>query len=68
VAGKTQTYLPWDSWQRPYGLEQPPVWFHEVFHPDGTPYGDREVEIMRELTGPGVAFRHDWAVSRALRC
>ncbi len=51
VAGKTQTYLPWDSWQRPYVLEQPPVWFHEVFHPDGTPYREREVEIMRELTG-----------------
>ena len=51
VAGKTQTYLPWDSWQRPYVVEKPPVWFHEVFHVDGTPYREREVEIMRELTG-----------------
>jgi hypothetical protein len=51
VAGKTQTYLPWDSWQRPYVVEKPPVWFHEVFHPDGTPYREREVEIMRELSG-----------------
>ena len=31
VAGKTQTYLPWDSWQRPYVLTQPTIWFHEVF-------------------------------------
>jgi hypothetical protein len=49
VAGKTQTYLPWDSWQRPYVLQQPAVWFHEVFHPDGTPYRRREIEIMRTL-------------------
>jgi hypothetical protein len=51
VAGKTQTYLPWDSWQRPYVLEKPPVWFHEVFYQDGKPYREREVQIIRELTG-----------------
>jgi hypothetical protein len=50
VAGKSQTYLPWDSWQRPYVLVQPTIWFHDVFHPDGTPYRDREAQIMRELT------------------
>lgn len=31
VNGKTQTNLPWDSWQRPYVLEKPPVWFHDIF-------------------------------------
>jgi hypothetical protein len=50
VAGKSQTYLPWDSWQRPYVLEQPPIWFHDVFYPDGRPYREREVEIIRDLT------------------
>ena len=50
VAGKSQTYLPWDSWQRPYVMEQPTIWFHDVFHPDGTPYRQREVEIIRDLT------------------
>jgi hypothetical protein len=50
VAGKSQTYLPWDSWQRPYVNEQPTVWFHDVFHPDGKPYREREVEIIRGLT------------------
>jgi hypothetical protein len=50
VAGKSQTYLPWDSWQRPYVTQQPPIWFHDVFHPDGTPYRQREVEIIRDLT------------------
>ena len=51
VAGKTQTYLPWDSWQRPYVLEKPRVWFHDVFHPDGTPYREEEARIIRKLTG-----------------
>jgi len=50
VAGKSQTYLPWDSWQRPYVNVEPTVWFHDVFHPDGTPYREREAEIIRDLT------------------
>jgi len=51
VAGKTQTFLPWDSWRRPYVLEQPTLWFHEVLRPDGTPYRAAEVELIRQLTG-----------------
>jgi hypothetical protein len=55
VAGKTQTYFPWDSWQHPYVLSQPTVWFHEVFRQNDTPYRQREVDIIRELTGRGTA-------------
>jgi len=51
VAGKTQTYYPWESWEHPYVKNQPPVWFHEVLHPDGTPYRRAEVELIRQLTG-----------------
>jgi hypothetical protein len=51
VAGKTQTYLPWESWQHPYTVNQPPVWFHEVLRPDGTPYRQAEVNLIRQLTG-----------------
>ena len=51
VAGKTQTYLPWDSWQHPYVDKPPVVWFHEIFREDYTPYREREVEIIRSLTG-----------------
>lgn len=54
VAGKTQTYLPWDSWQHPYIHQQPQVWFHDLFRQDGTPYSQREVDLMRELTGRGT--------------
>jgi len=53
VLGKTQTNLPWDSWERPYVSSQPQIWFHEVFYPDGKPYREREVRLIRELTGRG---------------
>jgi len=51
VVGKTQTNMPWESWSHPYVHEQPPVWFHEVLHPDGTPYRQAEADLIRELTG-----------------
>jgi hypothetical protein len=50
VAGKTQTTLPWDSWDRPYTLQQPPIWFHDLLHGDGTPYRQREADIIRALS------------------
>jgi hypothetical protein len=56
VAGKTQTYYPWDSWERPYVRMQPTIWFHEVFKQDDTPYRQREVDLIRELTGRGTAI------------
>lgn len=48
VQGRMQTHLPWDSWERPYTLQQPSVWFHDLMKPDGTPYRAREAEIFRE--------------------
>jgi len=27
------------------------VWHHDVLRPDGTPYREREAEIIRNLTG-----------------
>ena len=50
VAGKTQTYLPWDSWKRPYTDREPAIWFHEVFKTDGTPYRKEETEFIRAIT------------------
>jgi hypothetical protein len=49
VKGKIQTDLPWDSWERPYTLKPPVVWFHDLVKPDGTPYRQRESEIFRQL-------------------
>jgi hypothetical protein len=49
VAGKTQTIYPWDSWakRRDRG---PEVWFHDILHPDATPYDPAESAFLRRLT------------------
>jgi hypothetical protein len=49
VSGKTQTIYPWDSWTKQYTAE-PPLWFHDILHPDGTPYKEDEVKYIRGLT------------------
>ncbi len=50
VSGKSQTIFPWDSWEKEYGPE-PPVWFHDIFRTDGTPYRQEEVDYIKSLTG-----------------
>jgi hypothetical protein len=48
VSGKTQTIYPWDSWVKRYPNE-PVVWFHDIFHADGTPFSAAEVHLIRSL-------------------
>jgi Cellulase (glycosyl hydrolase family 5) len=50
AAGKSQTSLPWDSWQHPYVDREPAIWFHEIFYADGKPYREEEVRLIRGLT------------------
>lgn len=50
VDGKSQTRLPWDSWKKPYTMDEPAIWFHEVLRADGKPYRPAEVELIRKLT------------------
>lgn len=49
VDGRTQTRLPWDSWQRPYTFKEPAIWFHEVLRADGTPYREAEAQLIRRI-------------------
>jgi hypothetical protein len=56
VAGKTQTYLPWDSWKNPYVNREPAEWFHEIFRSNGQPYKPEEAAfilsiLQRPVTG-----------------
>jgi hypothetical protein len=44
VAGKTNTIWSWAS--KP-GSPEPPVWFHDLLRPDGTPFDEAETEMMR---------------------
>ena len=48
VAGKTNTIFAWDT-PLPDVVE-PPLWFHDIFRSDGTPYSTEEVECIRSLT------------------
>jgi len=54
VVGKTQTNLPWDSWQKPYTDGEPAMWFHDIFNFDGKPYRPEEVEFITQITGGKV--------------
>jgi len=49
VDGASQTRFPWDSWERPYTMQGPSMWFHDLLKRDGTPYREREAEIFRTL-------------------
>jgi hypothetical protein len=49
VDGKTQTRLPWDSWRKPYTLDQPAIWFHEVLRADGSAYRTAETDLIKRL-------------------
>lgn len=49
VNGRSQTIYPWDSWTREY-TAPPPVWFHDVFHTNGTPYDTTETALIRAVT------------------
>ncbi len=56
VDGAIQTRFPWDSWQRPYTMQEPTLWFHDLLKADGTPYRAREAELFRKLANtPGNA-------------
>jgi hypothetical protein len=47
VSGKTQTIYTWkDAGQR----DEPELWYHDIFRPDGTPFSQAEVTVIRELT------------------
>ncbi|UGU01651.1 cellulase family glycosylhydrolase [Mycobacterium intracellulare] len=50
VAGKTQTYFPWETWDHP-ATTVPRVWFHDLIRPEGRPFQDIEVLTVRKLAG-----------------
>ncbi|MCA9260236.1 MAG: cellulase family glycosylhydrolase [Planctomycetales bacterium] len=49
VDGKTQTKYPWPTWQMPL-MAEPDPWHHEIFHTDGSPYSQEEVDLIKKLT------------------
>lgn len=49
VAGKTQTYEPWDAIRKIPGLDLK-KWQHDLFYSDFMPYREEEIETFKELT------------------
>ena len=50
VDGRTQTRYPWSSAWRRSTPDTP--WFHELLHPDGSPYDPAEVAHLRRVVLP----------------
>ncbi|MBI9050405.1 MAG: cellulase family glycosylhydrolase [Anaerolineaceae bacterium] len=48
VAGKTQTMYSWEDYY-PDGQE-PPLWYHDILRPDGTPYKYNEAQFIKRIT------------------
>jgi hypothetical protein len=48
VSGKSNTIYQWDT-PIPDGSE-PKLWFHDIFRRDGSPYDEKEVKLIKELT------------------
>lgn len=46
VDGKTNTKWQWDTLE---GSPEPDLWFHELLHPDGTPYDQAEIDLFQQL-------------------
>ena len=49
VSGKTNTRFAWDT-SMPNGNE-PPLWFHDIYRKDGTPFSKYEVEFIKQVSG-----------------
>lgn len=50
VSGKTNTIFAWDE-PLPE-LQEPPLWFHDIFRQDHTPFDVAEVEIIKQIMQP----------------
>jgi hypothetical protein len=48
VAGRTQTYYPWDSWDDPYDAP-PEQWMHDLVRPDGQAFSVAEIQTIQKL-------------------
>lgn len=50
VNGRTQTNFPWPVIAKacPDYLN---TWFHDLFHQDGTPYSQKEIDLFKQLSG-----------------
>lgn len=48
VNGKTQTHIPWPVIVKNYSNYKD-MWFHDLFHQDGKPYDEKEIQLLKSL-------------------
>lgn len=53
IEGRSQTHIPWDSWQNAY-INEPELWFHDIYRTDGTAYNEKEISFIQKITGKTV--------------
>jgi len=56
VAGRSQTYLPPDSWEHPY-TDTPTEWYQDLVRFSGKPYSEEEVNFIRQIATQPTAAR-----------
>lgn len=49
VSGKTNTIFSWDT-PLPE-MKEPPIWFHDIFRTDHTPFDEGEIQIIKQCNG-----------------
>ena len=54
TAGKCNFNFPWNQVDEngesiPWEYDEPEVWFHDIFHLDGTPYRQEEIECIKKI-------------------
>ena len=51
VSGRTQTHLAWNADDNHNIQRGEAPWFHDVLHPDGRPFCEKEAEFLKGITG-----------------
>ncbi len=49
VAGKTNTIFAWDT-PLP-DVDEPELWFHDIYRQDKTPFAQAEIDTIKKLNG-----------------
>jgi len=49
VQGKTQRWLPSDSWKTPYVDREPSIWSQDLFHTTGPLYRKQDADVIRQM-------------------
>jgi len=50
VNGRTQTHIPWPVFlEKTSGVAEQTGWFHDLLYPDGTPYSQDEISLIKQL-------------------